>query len=373
MDAIRGSDDIADPVPAQGHYQPSVNLETNDPLAVVQMASERPTPAGQLEMTLSQTPPLHLSLADEQIYEVPPNAKESDNAPRLTAGTMPTSIVTPTTQKGKEVASEPMILAIQMSSPHLSPVEPSPPAGSSPSDISTSADLVEAKAAASPHFSQKGKEVASEPVDLAIQLSSLHLSPVEPSPPAGSSPLDISTSADLVEANAAASPHFSQKGKEVASEPVDLAIQMTSLHLSAVEPSSAAGLTPLDISTSADLVEANAAVSPHFSQASQKAVTSLVDTQTGDDFVSELRPLPKEVKSEPRLMASTLQINSHPNGAQVYVDGMLSGETPLDMELTLGKHEVWLALPEHYDWKAQIEITETNQAIPIYFRLLPVD
>jgi hypothetical protein len=256
---------------------------------------------------------------------------------------------------------------------HLSPADPLPPAGSTPLDISTSADLVAAKAAVSPHFSQKGKEVASEPMILAIQMTSPHLFAVDPSPPAGSSPLDISTSADLVEAKAAASPHFSQKGKEVASEPVDLAIQMTSLHLSAVEPSSAAGLTPLDISTSADLVEANAAVSPHFSQASQKAVTSLVDTQTGDDFVSELRPLPKEVKSEPRLMASTLQINSHPNGAQVYVDGMLSGETPLDMELTLGKHEVWLALPEHYDWKAQIEITESNQAIPIYFRLLPVD
>jgi hypothetical protein len=72
-------------------------------------------------------------------------------------------------------------------------------------------------------------------------------------------------------------------------------------------------------------------------------------------------------------MASTLQINSHPKGAQVYVDGMWSGETPLDMQLTLGKHEVRLSLPDHYDLEAQVELTETNQSIPIYFPLLPVE
>jgi len=72
-------------------------------------------------------------------------------------------------------------------------------------------------------------------------------------------------------------------------------------------------------------------------------------------------------------MVSTLQLGSDPNGAQVYVDGLLSGKTPLDMELPVGKHEVRLALPEYYDWKAQIELTEKNKALPIFFRLLPVE
>ncbi len=63
MDAIRGSDDIADPVPAQGHYQPSVNLETNDPLAVVQMASERPTPVGQRKMQRRSLGERHFKLS----------------------------------------------------------------------------------------------------------------------------------------------------------------------------------------------------------------------------------------------------------------------------------------------------------------------
>ena len=313
MDADQVGDQITDPVPAEGNYQPSVSLETNDPPRVSLMASEGQKPAGQLDIAFSQSPPLHLSPTDGQLYEVPPSAKEGDSTPRLTAGTMPTSTVTPTAPKGKEIASEPVILAFQM--------------------------------------------------------SSLHLSAVEPLSPAESTPLDISTSADLVEAKAAANPHFSQNGKEVASEPVDLAIQAASPDLSAVEPSSPAGSTPSDIGTSADLVAADAAVSPHFSQASQKAVTSLVDTRTGDDFVSELPPLPKEVESEPVSIGSTLQVQSQPNGAQVYVNGESIGETPLALELPLGKHEVRLALPDYYGWDSQINLTERNQAHPVLIRL----
>jgi hypothetical protein len=317
MDADQHIDDLADPIPKEGDYQPRVNLETINRLSAMPLARERQTSAGQTEITPSRIPPLHISPADEQISEVAPIAKEIKSEPLLTVDTIPTPSVKPVTPKGKEVASEPVILASQM--------------------------------------------------------PSLYLSAVEPSSPAGSTPVDIGTSADLVEAKAAVSPHDSQKGKEVASEPVDLAIQKTPLYLSAVEPSSPTVSIPVDINTSADLAEADAAVSPHFSLAPHKAVTSLVDTQSGDDFNSELRPFPNQVESEPHLMASTLQINSQPNGAQVYIDGMLSGDTPLDMQLTLGKHEVRLALPDHYDLEAQVELTETNQSIPIYFPLLPVD
>ena len=317
MYADQGSDDIADPIPAEDNYQSSENFDTNGPILVIPMASKRPKPSGQIETALSQPPPLHLFPADEQLYEVLPSPKKVDSAPTFTAGTMPTPRV--------------------------------------------------------PHTTPKGDEVASEPVNLAIQKDSLNLSAEEPSSPAWSTPSGMSVSADLVEAKAAVSPHYSQKEKAVASEPVELAIQKIPLHLDAVEPSSSAGSTPLDTSPSADLAEANATASPHFSQVPHTPVTSLVDTQTGNVFVAELPPLTGQVEGEPRLMASTLQINGHPDGAQVYVDGMLGGDTPLDMELTLGKHEVRVALPDHYDWKAQVELTETNQSIPISFRLLPVE
>ncbi len=315
MDGDQGSDDITDPIPVESNYRSSVNLETNDPIRMMRTAGDRLKPTRQLEFVLSQTPLLHLFPEDEQNYGVPPGPEKGDSAPRFTVGTKPTPYVSPTTSKGDEMASGPLNLAIQMTSLHLAMVEPSLPAGSTPS-LGRSTDLVEAAASVSPHYSPKGDEMASGPLNLAIQMTSLHLAMVEPSLPAGSTP---------------------------------------------------------SLGRSTDLVEAKATLSSHFPQVSHKVVTAQVNTQTGDDSVDELRSLPKQVESEPRLMASTLQINSHPKGAQVYVDGMLSGDTPLDMELPLGKHEVQLALPDHYDWKAQVELTETNRSIPISPRLLPVD
>ena len=317
MDADQGSDDIADPIPAEGNYQSSLNLEANRPSPMMRMASKRINPVRQLEIVLSRTSPFHIFPADEQIFEVPPGPEKGDSSPRFTAGTIPTLFVSPT--------------------------------------IPT------------------GDEVASKPVELAIQESPLHLAAVEPSLPTWSPPSDISISADLFEAKAAVNPHYLPKGDEAASEPVELAIQESPLHLAAVEPSSPVGLPSSDVSASVDLKEINAEASPHFFLVSHKAVTSLVDVQAGDDFIAELRPLPKLVEGEPHLMASILEIQSHPSGAQVYVDGLLSGDTPLDMELTLGKHEVRLALPGHYDWKAQIKLTESNKSRPISFRLLPID
>jgi len=365
---------IADPVPIEENYQPRVKLETNDSTRVIRMASERQKFAGPSEIVLSGTPSLHFFSEDEKIYEISPCPKKNGSAPRLTTGAMPImGSVLSTIPKGDLAASKPVNLAVQISSLHLSPVEPLLPAESVPPDISASGDLIEGSAAVRPHYSQKGEDVASEPVNLAIQMLSLHLSPVEPLLPVESVPPDISTSGDLIEGSTAVRPHYLQKGIEIVSEPVSLAVQMSSLHLATVEPSLPAGLVPLDIDTSADFVGANTAVNSHFSQVSHKAVITLADTQTGDNFVAEQYPLPKQVESEPRVMASTLQINSQPNGAQVYVDGMLSGDTPLDMELTLGKHEVRLALPNYYDWKAQIDLTKINQSIPLRLRLLPVD
>ena len=72
-------------------------------------------------------------------------------------------------------------------------------------------------------------------------------------------------------------------------------------------------------------------------------------------------------------MVATLQLNSHPSGAQVFIDDLPSGETPLDLELPVGKHEFRLVLHRHYDWEAQIELTEGTQPYPIFFRLLPVE
>ncbi len=67
-----------------------------------------------------------------------------------------------------------------------------------------------------------------------------------------------------------------------------------------------------------------------------------------------------------------LKIKSHPIGAQVFVDGLSKGETPLDLALPFGTHEVRLTLPDYYDWEAQIELRKEGET-PIHVRLLPVE
>ena len=93
---------------------------------------------------------------------------------------------------------------------------------------------------------------------------------------------------------------------------------------------------------------------------------------TAEDLAAEFPPIPAGGAYEPLLMVSTLKMQSQPNGARVYVNGMLIGETPLAWELPIGKYEVRLALPDYYDWRAQIELTDRHKTLPVFFRLLPV-
>jgi hypothetical protein len=164
-----------------------------------------------------------------------------------------------------------------------------------------------------------------------------------------------------------------REGEETAGKPMVLAFQMTPLHLSPLDPSMPAESSPIEVKIPTVLVEAKAGGSPTYSQAPLKIEAPLASRRTNNDLASERLPTPQADNYEPGLPASTLQLKSHPIGAQIFVDGMLSGETPMKLELPLGKHEVRLALPDYYDWKAQITLTEEHQTFPIFFRLLPVE
>ena len=98
----------------------------------------------------------------------------------------------------------------------------------------------------------------------------------------------------------------------------------------------------------------------------------MASRQRNEDLAAEFPPIPARGAYDPLLMVSTLKVQSQPNGAQVYVNGLLIGETPLTWDLPIGKHEVRLALPDYYDWKAQIELTDRHKTLPVFFRLLPV-
>ena len=66
-----------------------------------------------------------------------------------------------------------------------------------------------------------------------------------------------------------------------------------------------------------------------------------------------------------------LKVESIPNGAQVFVDGTLKGQTPTRLDLPAGKHEVRLALADYYDWEAQVQVKKEG-ITPLLIRLIPI-
>jgi hypothetical protein len=69
---------------------------------------------------------------------------------------------------------------------------------------------------------------------------------------------------------------------------------------------------------------------------------------------------------------AVLKIESSPAGAQVFVDGSFKGKSPLDLDLSIGKHEVRLNLPDHYEWEAQLQMKEEGET-PLFVRLIPME
>ena len=67
-----------------------------------------------------------------------------------------------------------------------------------------------------------------------------------------------------------------------------------------------------------------------------------------------------------------LQVESTPEGAQVYVDGELRGAAPLAVELPVGGHELRLSMPGHYEWEARVQVAgEAGE--PLRVELVPVE
>ena len=70
--------------------------------------------------------------------------------------------------------------------------------------------------------------------------------------------------------------------------------------------------------------------------------------------------------------SSTLAVNSTPDGAQVFVDSMFKGTTPLNILLVPGSYEVRLNLPDYYEWEARIQIGEEDPT-PLTVRLVSIN
>jgi serine/threonine-protein kinase len=72
------------------------------------------------------------------------------------------------------------------------------------------------------------------------------------------------------------------------------------------------------------------------------------------------------------IVKAILNVESMPNGADIFVDGQFKGKAPQDIELPLGKHEVRLTLSNYYDWEAQVQLEEKRE-LPLIVRLIPIE
>lgn len=76
---------------------------------------------------------------------------------------------------------------------------------------------------------------------------------------------------------------------------------------------------------------------------------------------------------EKKVIPAFLKTESMPPGANVFIDGMFKGKTPLRLELSLeGKYEVRLTLPDYNDWEAQVQLKNKGET-PLFVQLIPIE
>ncbi|MGD9365682.1 MAG: serine/threonine-protein kinase [Desulfobacteraceae bacterium] len=66
--------------------------------------------------------------------------------------------------------------------------------------------------------------------------------------------------------------------------------------------------------------------------------------------------------------AVSLKMSSDPQGANVYIDGVFRGKTPLDVQMPTGKYEVRYSLEGYLAWEAQLDL-DTPGEIPLNITL----
>ncbi len=70
----------------------------------------------------------------------------------------------------------------------------------------------------------------------------------------------------------------------------------------------------------------------------------------------------------PLAVLAILKVQTEPEGARLFLDGEPIGETPLDVEVPLGKYELRLSKQDYYDWAAQVDLAEEG-VTPLFVKL----
>jgi eukaryotic-like serine/threonine-protein kinase len=67
-----------------------------------------------------------------------------------------------------------------------------------------------------------------------------------------------------------------------------------------------------------------------------------------------------------------LMVTSSPSRAQVFLDDSFKGNTPINLEIPIGKYEVRVSLPDYFEWEAQLQISEPGET-PLHVRLISIE
>lgn len=78
------------------------------------------------------------------------------------------------------------------------------------------------------------------------------------------------------------------------------------------------------------------------------------------------------ISQPPPQLSAKVKIDSHPSNAQVFIDGILKGSTPLTTDLYLGKHEVRISKPNYHNWEVQVNLDEEGD-VPLFAELLSIE
>jgi serine/threonine protein kinase len=90
------------------------------------------------------------------------------------------------------------------------------------------------------------------------------------------------------------------------------------------------------------------------------AAAGLIYFMTGKSTPPENKPL------------AVLKVESDPSGANVFLNDSLKGQTPLTIDLPLGKYEIRLSRQNFNEWEAQLQLDEAGET-PLFVRLIAME
>ncbi|GEM_PF-1272675 len=97
----------------------------------------------------------------------------------------------------------------------------------------------------------------------------------------------------------------------------------------------------------------------------------LIPKEQAPPSLPKFQPIPKVEQKTVEPASAGLKLESIPPGAQVFVDGMMKGKTPVQMELPLGKHRVKFTLSGYQNWENEVQVKEGMET-PFRIQLKPV-